>query len=263
MSDAAALYRGRTVHVRFAPFTHRLAYDVYQILIDIDRTAEIALGAVFAVNRFALLSFHDTDHGDRSGAPLRPWVEARLREAGIETDGGPIRLLCFPRVLGFVFNPISVFFCHRRDGALAGVVYEVNNTFGDTHSYVAPATGAAVERQVADKVLHVSPFFDVSGRYAFTLRPPEASLSLVIDKWVDGVRDHVATLKATRQPFSTAALLRAFFSVPLLTVQVVAGIHWEALKLWIKGARYHPRPAPPVPASTGRAASPSRPPLQH
>lgn len=251
-----ALYRGRTVHVRFTPFAHRLGYDIYQILIDVDRLEEAGAGRRwFKVNRFAPMAFHEADHGDRSGGPLRPWVEAHFQRAGVDLMGGPIRLLCFPRVLGFVFNPISVFFGHRPDGTLAGVLYEVNNTFGDTHAYVAPATGAAIERQQADKILHVSPFFDVSGRYAFTLRPPGATLSLVIDKHVEGARDHLATLKATRRPFVDAELAKAFFAIPFLTLKVVAGIHWEALKLFLKGARYHARPPAPPPASLARSVA--------
>jgi uncharacterized protein len=248
-----AVYRGRTVHVRFSPFRHQLAYSIWQVLVDID--APVPGGLKWLThNRFGLLSFHDRDHGDRSGAPLRPWVEARLAEAGIDAEGGPIRLLTFPRVLGYVFNPISIFFAWRPDGSLAGVVYEVNNTFGDTHSYVAPAGAGAAHRQKADKVLHVSPFFDVSGTYAFTLRGPGPTLTLTIDKTKDGWRDHLATLRARAHPLTDRELMRAFFAIPLLTLKVIAAIHWEALKLVFKGARYHHRPAAPVAASAGRLA---------
>jgi uncharacterized protein len=252
MVPGPGLYRGRTAHVRFKPFEHRLAYDIYQIMVDVDGLSNSLEGLKWlSYNRFGLLSFFDKDHGDRTGATLRPWVEAKLKTAGIDISGGPIRLLTFPRVLGYVFNPISVFFAWNPDGELAGVVYEVNNTFGDTHSYVAPALGQGVERQGADKVLHVSPFFDVSGRYAFTLRGPGPTLSLVIDKFVDGARDHVATLKARWQPLSDPALRSAFFSIPFLTLKVIMAIHWEALKLFFKGARYHDKPPAPVPSSVG------------
>jgi DUF1365 family protein len=184
-------------------------------------------------------------------------VEARLAEAGVLCDGGPIRLLTFPRVLGFVFNPISVFFAYNRLGELVGVIYEVNNTFGETHSYVAPASNAAIEHHSAEKVFHVSPFFDVSGRYAFTLRAPNDGLTLVIDKFNGAVRDHVATLKAKRLPLTDSALAKAFFTIPLLTFKVVAAIHFEALKLLFKGAKYHDKPTPPPLHSIAKNVTPT------
>jgi DUF1365 family protein len=247
---APGLFRGRTTHTRFGAVEHNLAYDIFQVLMDVDAIdATLANVSWMKHNRFGALAFYDRDHGDRSGAPLRPWVEARLAEANIDIDGGPIRLLTFPRVLGFVFNPISVFFTYAKNGNLAGVIYEVNNTFGETHSYVAPASNEAIEHHSAEKVLHVSPFFDVSGRYAFTLRAPSDTISLVIDKYKGEFRDHVAALKARRMPFTNAALAKAFFTIPLLTLKVVAAIHFEALKLFFKGARYHDKPTPPPPSS--------------
>ncbi|GBF57241.1 hypothetical protein PbB2_00906 [Candidatus Phycosocius bacilliformis] len=252
-APAPGLMRGRTVHVRFQPFAHRLEYDLFQLLIDVDEVANDVKGLRWLTyNRFGPFAFYDRDHGDRSGAPLRLWVEAQLKAAAIEHDGGPIRLLTFPRVLGYVFNPLSVFFIHHRDGRLAAVIYEVNNTFGETHSYVAPATGAEVEFQEADKIFHVSPFFDVSGRYAFTLRSGQATLSLTIDSFSDAVRQHLATLKLRREALSDRNLVRAFFAIPLLTVKVILAIHWEALKLLLKGARYHHKPVPPIPVSIAR-----------
>jgi uncharacterized protein len=243
---APGLFAGRTVHERFGKVRHRLVYDIYQLLIDVDDVARAVKGLNWLTyNRFGALSFYDRDHGDRSGTPLRAWVEARLSEAGVDLEGGAIRLLTFPRVLGFVFNPISVFFGYSPQGELKGVIYEVNNTFGETHSYVAPAQNDAIEHHQAEKVFHVSPFFDVSGRYAFTLRAPQDGLSLVIDKYKDNERDHVATLKAHRLPLTDAALAKSFFTMPFLTLKVVAAIHFEALKLLFKGARYHHKPTPP------------------
>jgi uncharacterized protein len=247
---APGLFRGRTVHERFGKVRHRLVYDIYQLLLDVDDVATSAKGLKWLnYNRFGALSFYDRDHGDRSGAPLRGWVETRFAEAGVDLKGGPIRLLTFPRVLGFVFNPISVFFGYSRQGELKGVIYEVNNTFGETHSYVAPAGNNPIEHHQADKVFHVSPFFDVSGRYAFTLRAPHDGLSLVINKYSGDQRDHVATLRANRLPLLDAELAKSFFTMPFLTLKVVAAIHFEALKLLFKGARYHDKPAPPPSSS--------------
>jgi DUF1365 family protein len=151
-----------------------------------------------------------------------------------------------------VFNPISVFLVYHHDLNLAAVIYEVNNTFGETHSYVAPASGHEVEHQEADKIFHVSPFFDVSGRYAFTLRTSGEAMSLTIDKYSEAVRDHLATLKLRREALNDKNLARAFFSIPFLTFKVVLGIHWEALKLLVKGARYYHKPKPPISASVAR-----------
>jgi uncharacterized protein len=259
------LFRGRTVHVRFGAVQHKLAYDIFQLLLDVDRLDDTVKDLKWLKhNRFAPFAFYDRDHGDRSGAPLRSWVETRLAEAGVNIDGGAIRLLTFPRVLGFVFNPISVFFAYARNGDLAGVIYEVNNTFGETHSYVAAASNDAIEHHCADKVFHVSPFFDVSGRYAFTLRAPQDGLTLVIDKYKDDFRDHVATLKARRLPLTDKSLMAAFFTIPLLTLKVVAAIHFEALKLLFKGARYFDKPIPPPLSSIAKNLSqPIRTPASH
>lgn len=237
-----ALYHARTVHIRFAPFERRFSYRVAQVFLDVDRIgAELAGNALMAYNRFGLFSFHDRDHGDRSGAPLRPWAERAFAAAGVHLDGGPVRLLCFPRVLGYVFNPISVFFGYGPQGELRGVIYEVNNTFGETHAYVAPAQSL----HEAEKALHVSPFFDVTGAYRFTLRPPDGALALTIENMVNGRRTHLATLRGRAVPLDAKALAGVFFALPLMTLKVIAAIHWEALHLWIRGAGYRRKPSPP------------------
>ncbi|MEL7029114.1 MAG: DUF1365 domain-containing protein, partial [Pseudomonadota bacterium] len=124
------IYLGRTMHARLKPFHHRFTYRVFSVFVDIDAVAETSRSLnLFSYNRFNLISFHDRDHGERTGAPLRAWVEARLAEAGVDIAGGPIRLLCFPRILGYVFNPLSVFYCYAPSGELRAIVYEVNNTF--------------------------------------------------------------------------------------------------------------------------------------
>jgi uncharacterized protein len=237
-------YDNRTTHVRFVPFERRFTQRVFQLFLDIDRIAETATGLrLLSYNRPGLFAFYDRDHGDRSGAPLRSWAQAALARAGVELEGGPIRLLSFPRVLGYVFNPISVYFGYGPDGALRGVVYEVNNTFGETHSYAAAIAPGA--DHAAKKRLYVSPFFEVEGRYVFRLRAPDARFALAIENVVAGRRVHLATLAGTRVSLTDSALLAAFARLPLMTLQVTAGIHWQALQLWLRGARYRRRPAPP------------------
>lgn len=246
-----ALYIGETTHCRLAPRRHRFRYAIFQVLVDIDEPGR-GLPGLMRLGRFGLFAFTPADHGDRSGAPLRPWVEARLAEAGVPATAARITLLSFPRILGFVFNPLSLFFVEDAEGGLEAIVYEVNNTFGQTHAYVIPAHGAGRQSQAADKRFYVSPFYRVEGEYRFTVTPPAEDFHLVIVKSVDGKTDFTATQAARREPLTNRALLRLFFSMPLMTLKVVAAIHWEALRLFLKGAPFGHRPAgPDVGASLG------------
>ncbi len=254
MSDAVRLYVGHTTHHRFGPRPHRFRYRIFQLLVDIDQV-ETGFPRMLSlrVGRTGLFSFARRDHGPRDGRPLRSWVEARLAEAGIAASARTIRLLCFPRVLSFVFNPLSIFLIHGDEDRLEAVIYEVNNTFGQTHAYVVPATGAAVERHEADKALYVSPFYPVAGGYRFRLVPPAEMVDLTIVKQTGGHPDFSATLTAERRPLSEAALLKLFVTMPLMTLGVVLAIHWQALRLWFKAAPFSPRPAgPKAGASLGR-----------
>jgi len=247
MTATSALYVGRVLHRRLRPRKHHLAYRIYNLLIDIDELDALSRRLrLFSVGRFNLFSFHPRDHGDGSGVNLREQIERPLREAGLPT-GGALRLLTMPRVLGHVFNPISVWFCHAPQGDLQAIVYEVNNTFGERHSYLIPVTdgSARIVAQHCDKALHVSPFLSTEMRYSFRVEPPDAQLCVgvsVLDS--EGVVLN-ARLDAERRTLSDAALLRVFVSHPLLTLKVVTAIHWEALRLWLKGTPLHPhRPAP-------------------
>lgn len=251
---SSALYRGRTVHKRFVPYERRFSAPMAHILIEPDSVGGVAQGlAWFAHNRPGAFAFYDRDHGPRDGSALRPWAEQLFASIGVQLDGGALRLLTMPRVLGYVFNPISVWFGHGPAGELRGVIYEVNNTFGATHAYVAATPEATTARHGAAKQLHVSPFFDVAGRYRFTLDPPADQFRLIVDTDHDGQRTHVASLLAKRQPLTDAALARVFFGLPLATLQVVAGIHWHALWIWLRGARYRRNPGPPATPSSHAA----------
>jgi len=256
MNALASLYVGKTTHARLGPRPHSFSYGLFQLLIDVDRI-EDALRDL-RLFRYGLFAFHERDHGARDGSMLRTWVESRLAEAGLAASAARIRLLSFPRVLGFVFNPISIFFVEAEDGRLEAVIYEVNNTFGQTHAYVTPAAGAPCERQEADKKLYVSPFYRVEGAYRFLVTPPAETFDLVIAKMLDGRPDFTATLTAERRALTDAALLKLFFGMPLMTLGVVAAIHWQALILWLKGAPFGARPAgPQTGMSVGRASFPT------
>ncbi|WP_292114368.1 DUF1365 family protein [Brevundimonas sp.] len=249
MTAASALYQGRVTHRRLRPRAHRLAYRVFWLLLDLDEIDGLDRRLrLFSRNRFNLLSFHDRDHGDGSGAALRPGIESWLARVGVELDGGPIRLLTMPRVLGYVFNPISVYYCHRPDGRLAALVYEVTSTFGRRHAYVAPVSPPAAAdgtfRQQAAKALYVSPFMGMEMDYRFRGGTPGETLGLAIDALdADGVLLS-AGLKAHRRPLGDRAILAACLTTPLLTLKVVAAIHWEALRLWLKGVRLTRQPPP-------------------
>lgn len=256
MTVAAGLaYEGRTTHVRYTPFERRFSYRLAQVLVDIDRVGDLAERLrLFSYNRGNLFSFFDKDHGDRSGARLRPWALQQFRSAGLNDIDGRIDLLCFPRVLGFVFNPLSIFFGHDAGGRLRGIIYEVNNTFGETHAYVAPVgEGPAHEHETA-KLFHVSPLFPVRGDYRFRIQTPGEHFRLVVENMVEGARTHLATLVGTAQPLTDAWIARILLTMPFMTLGVVAGIHWEALLLFLRGAKYHRRP--PLPAESSTLALP-------
>jgi len=249
ISQTSALYTGTVAHRRLRPKPHRLRYRVFSLLLDLDEIPALSRRLrLFSHRRFNLFSFHERDHADSSGGSLREWAEDSLVRAGIDIEGGPIRLLAMPRVLGYGFNPISVWFCHHRDGSLAALLHEVHNTFGERHTYLIPVTETGTRDAIIQncaKDFHVSPFMTMDMRYDFRVHPPDERLSLAIQgSDADGPLI-VASFAAKRHELTDAALLRAFFLTPLLTLKVIGGIHWEALRLWIKGARLQPHPPAP------------------
>lgn len=257
-APALCLLRGRTVHRRYAPFDRRFDYGLTMIDLDIDRLDQAAAASpLFAVDRPGLYSFRRRDHGARQDAPLRPWAEAQFAEAGVDLERGAVRLATFPRHLFYRFAPLSLWFGHGPDGRLRGVIYEVCNTFGESHAYVAATDGRA--RHEAEKRFHVSPFFDVSGRYRFTLRPLGRRLDLTVENLDGERRVHTATIAARRAPATTKGLAAAAAAAPFSSLGVTLGIHWEALQLWRRGARYRAKPQPPRERATParRVASPT------
>ncbi|MBA4034283.1 MAG: DUF1365 domain-containing protein [Bradyrhizobium sp.] len=242
----AALYVGEVMHARLKPIGHRFSYRVMSLLIDLDRLTEAdRLSRLFGVNRAALYSFHESDHGARDGSPLRAYTQRCATEHGIDLSGGRVLLLCYPRLLGYTFNPLSVYFCYRASGELALLIYEVRNTFGDIHAYVLPVKPGEMSRagvrQQQDKLFYVSPFIEMAMRYHFRVLPPGQRIQLRI---LETDRDGpllAATFTGLRRALSTGQLWRSFFALPLVTVKIVAAIHWEALRLWLKGARLVPR----------------------
>lgn len=256
----SGIYRGAVVHTRLRPRRHHLRYRMFMMEFDLGELDDVRQTCrLFSYNRFNLFSFFDRDHADGSAEPLRAQVERRLRQAGLSIPGGAVRLVCMPRILGYVFNPISVYYCHAADGALVAMLYEVNNTFGERHTYLIPADSAdGTIRQSCAKRLHVSPFMDMEMSYDFRLTIPGETVSLSITG-----RDAEGPLIATsfsgrRRAVTDGALISAFFSYPLLTLAVVAGIHWEALKLFLKGIKV--RRLPPAPKQSITVVTSATPP---
>ncbi|WP_431261685.1 DUF1365 domain-containing protein [Roseateles chitinivorans] len=286
----SAIYRGQVMHQRLRPLKHRLQYRMFTLLLDLDELPALhARLRWFSVGRFNLFSFRPSDHGDGTATDvpgLRAHIDARLALAGLPI-GGAIRLLAMPRLLGYAFNPLSVWFCHAPHGPLRAIVYEVNNTFGERHSYLIEVDEsqreAAVVEQRSGKQLYVSPFLGMALEYRFRIAPPRERLSIGVsvhenggdtggDTSGDGGSDGGdvsaailnARLDAARAPLSDGALLRLLVTHPLLTLKVVVGIHWEALRLWLKGARLHQRPAAPQhPMTIVRSSGPTRPEPAH
>jgi DUF1365 family protein len=243
----SALYVGQVVHRRLRPVRHRFTYRVFSLLLDLDELPELTRRlTLFAHDRPAPVGFRQADHGPGDGTPLKEWIGGQLGAAGIEA-GGPVRVLCFPRLLGLVFNPLSVWFCHREDGALAAILYEVNNTFGQRHSYLIPVAGGQDPvRQHCRKGFYVSPFMPMDSDYHFRVEPPGERVGVAIRQTEpDGTLLHAA-LAGRRRPLTDATLAAAWLGHPLMSVKVLAGIHWEALRLWRRGLSLQPRPRPPA-----------------
>lgn len=233
------------MHRRLAPRVHQFRYRVFSLLIDLDELPRLDRGLTFfSWNRFGLFSFHDRDHGD--GRPLDLWLDSLLQGAGIEADG-PRRVLCYPRILGYVFNPLSVWFCHHRDGSLKAIVYEVHNTYDERHAYVLPVDvdgdvhdDRAPVAQECLKEFYVSPFLSRDCRYRFRIQPPDEKVAVVIHQEEQGRPILDASFAGRRRPLNDRTLLAMALTYPLMTLKVIVAIHFEAVRLMLKGIRRHP-----------------------
>jgi len=252
------LYAGKVMHARMRPKAHRFTYKMTSMLIDLDRLAEADKASpLFSVNRANIVSFSERHHGPRDGRSLRGYVDMLCRKAGLSRPAR-VRLLCYPAILGYVFNPISVYFCEGDDGEITALIYQVHNTFGESHSYVEPVlTGQLSEagiRQERDKGLHVSPFLGMGMRYFFRVRPPLDNVAIrILEKDHDGPI-LAASFHGERRETATSSLILAILQMAGITWKVTAAIHFEAFRLWLKGIRLHPRPTPPPETSIAGTA---------
>jgi DUF1365 family protein len=264
---AASLYVGEVMHARLKPFLHRFNYRVMSLLIDLDRLDEADRQSIlFGVNRRALYSFHERDHGRRDGSSLRAHAADCARAHGIDLAGGKVKLLCYPRLLGYAFNPLSVYFCFDAVGDLVLMIYEVRNTFRQMHHYVlpvaAPERRADLIRQEQDKTFYVSPFIEADMRYHFRISPPADTVKIRILETDRKGPLLAATFSGRRSPLSSLSLAKAFLALPFVTAKIIAAIHWQALRLWTKGANLVPG-APSGTASLDQKAASSSGALAH
>ena len=240
----SCLYIGNVFHKRHIPFEHDFTYKVFTLLLDIDELPKLK---VFSHNRFNLFSLFDKDHGPRDGSTLRPWIEEAANNKNIDIQGGKIFMLTFPRILGYAFNPLTVYFCTDKTGTLKAVMHQVKNTFDEQHSYFLPVEkNQGVIKQEQDKVFHVSPFIHMDCQYRFRFNMPEDTLDFSIHQFTEDGKILTATWDGERAALSDKTLLKTVITHPLLTLKVIIGIHWEALRLVLKGAKYISKPQPPA-----------------
>ena len=239
----------KVAHARLRPKQNRFSYAVYYLCFALEDMPKLAC-RLLSLGRFNLFGFDARDHGGKGKMPLDTWVRGVLEDHGMTQADGKIVLLTLPRVLGYVFNPVSFFFCLDKEGELRAVISEVSNTFGDRHCYLSFVDGGRVMTQddilQSAKVMHVSPFVEVAGEYHFRFAYRDDKIGVWIDHHdAEGVLI-TTSLVGKRKELTNFNLLRAFFRYPLITVQVVFLIHYQALKLWLKGVRYQTRPPPPT-----------------
>ena len=236
----SCIYNGVVTHTRFKPVKHFLKYKTFSFYIDLDELKKLDNNnPIFSYNRFNIFSFYDKDHGDRDGKPLKVWVLDNLKKFNINENFNKIKLLCYPRIFGYVFNPLSVFYCYE-DNLLKAVFYEVKNTFNEQHTYIFKVKDNKIE-QKCKKKFYVSPFMNMDTYYNFRLLNPNEKLSVSI-KQTDK-EDVVLTAVQTgiRKEFTFKQLIINFFRYPLMSIKIISAIHFEALLLWNKGAIYRKR----------------------
>ncbi len=237
----SCIYNGIVKHQRFKPIKHSLDYNTFSLLLDLDEIESLTKNiSIFSLNKFNIFSFYNVDHGARDGSLLKDWVLKNIKKFKISNNITKIKLLCYPRIFGYVFNPLSIFYCYENND-LRAIFYEVKNTFNEQHTYIFKINDNEKIEQKCKKKFYVSPFMDMETYYNFKLLDPKEKLSIFI-KQTDGQETVLtATQTGDKKEFSFRQLLINFFKYPFMTIKIISSIHYEAFFLWKKGAVYRKR----------------------
>ena len=236
------IYKGFVTHRRFKPLRHYFSYKTFSILFDLTELEDLhnKIG-IFSFNKFNIFSFYNKDHGSRDGSDLTKWVKINLKKYNLNFNVSKIKLLCFPRVFGYVFNPLSIFYCYEGDD-LKAILYEVKNTFNEQHTYVFPVGNSSKTiTQQCNKKFFVSPFIEMDTFYNFRLTDPKKQLKVMIKQTDRKEKVLVASQYGLKQEMTNKQLIANLFTHPLMTFKIIIVIHFEALRLWRKGAIFQKR----------------------
>ena len=235
----SSIYNGTVIHKRFKPKIHFFKYKVFSLLIDLSELNILDKKIdFFSYNRFNLISFFDKDHGERDGSSLIKWVKKNLRDNQINSENIRIKLLCYPRILGYVFNPLSVFYVYNNDEKLISILYEVKNTFGEQHTYIFKVENNNLLQHNCVKKFHVSPFIEMDCNYFFRILKPAEKISVIIDQYQSNEKILYASQDGKRTEFTSSELIKSYLKHPLMTFKIISAIHFEAFKLWAKGIKF-------------------------
>tara|TARA_Y100000590_G_scaffold470761_1_gene669628 strand:+ start:26493 stop:27302 length:810 start_codon:yes stop_codon:yes gene_type:complete len=242
---SSCIYRGHIYHKRYKPIINKFKYNTFSFFIDYDCIYELDRSSnFFSYNRFNIFSFYDKDHGYRNGKNLKLFVNNVLKKHKVNISNLKIKILCFPRICGYVFNPISVIYCYKKN-ILISVFYEVKNTFNEQHTYYFINKKNIKNNNFQHKCLkkfYVSPFMDIKGHYEFKINIPKNNFSILINQFLEDKSKILnASQIGTREDFSDANLLKIFLRYPLLTLKIIFSIHWQAFKILIKGGNHYSR----------------------
>ena len=236
----SSIYNGSVIHKRFKPKKHFFKYKVFSLFLDLSELKELNNKLnFFSLNKFNLISFYEKDHGERDGSSILDWVKNNLRSNNVSTDNIKVKLLCYPRILGYVFNPLSIFFVYDNDENLISILYEVKNTFGEQHTYVFKIEGEnKLIQNNCSKKFHVSPFIEMDCYYFFRILNPGDKLSVIIDQYDQEGKILFASQDGIRSDLTNKNLMNSYLKHPLMTFKIISAIHFEAFKLWIKGIKF-------------------------
>ena len=240
MIKNSSIYTGNVIHKRFKPKIHSFNYKVFSLLIDLSELELLDKKLkLFSYNKFNIISFYNKDHGPRDSSSLKNWVKDNLKKNSIDTNGIQIKLLCYPRIFGYVFNPLSVFYIYDKNLNLISILYEVKNTFGEQHTYIFKSDkNQNLIQHVCKKKFHVSPFIEMDCTYFFRVLKPTNKISVIIDQHDNEGKILYASQDGTRIDLNNKNLILSYLKHPLMTFKIILAIHYEAFKLWAKGIKF-------------------------